>query len=237
MEKSRYQSDLSDSMHRLNTLEGILKVRDELDKDERTAKELWLASQSLMDALKHKNNDVKGDVVPKQLDKEISVVKQTLQEYSKKNMLAELALESISKDNLGSVYSEDDLIHRFDKIERLCKRVALIGDESASLFKYLLSYVQSMLVFNNYKISHQELSDEQVIDTSKWDTFDILARVRHSLNCHNLEMALRYANQLKGEPRRVAKDWINDARIHLEIRQAANVISSQAASISAQVLK
>ena len=66
------------------------------------------------------------------------------------------------------------------------------------------------------------------------DTFSILARVRHHLNNRNwnLEMSLRYANQFKGEPRKVAIDWIRDVRNHLEMMQASTLIQAQASAVS-----
>lgn len=44
------------------------------------------------------------------------------------------------------VYTEDAMRERFFKVERLCKRVSMIGDEGGSLFKYALSYLQALLV-------------------------------------------------------------------------------------------
>lgn len=146
-----------------------------------------------------------------------------------------MALESIPCDALkGGIYSEDTLIERFSKVDKLCKRVALIGDEGGSLFRYFLSYLQSLLVIDRAKIPVEELDNSSTIDPNKWDTFDILMRVRYCLKYRDLEMALRYANQLKGEPRRVARDWIKDVRNHLETRQAADILLGQAASINIQ---
>lgn len=44
-----------------------------------------------------------------------------------------------------------------------------------------------------------------------------------------MEQALRYMNLLKGEPKKVAKDWLKDLRIHLESMQAAEAILTYAA--------
>lgn len=110
--------------------------------------------------------------------------------------------------------------------------MSLIGSQGGSLWQYILSYGRSLLILDSaIKISKEELADEPV-DTSKWDTHDILARVRYYLGHRNLEMSLRYANQLQGAPRKIAADWIKDVRTHLEIRQATSLIQAQASSVS-----
>ena len=44
------------------------------------------------------------------------------------------------------VFTEHALRDRFCKVERLCKRVSMIDERGGSLFKYALSYLQSLLV-------------------------------------------------------------------------------------------
>lgn len=149
--------------------------------------------------------------------------------------LLKLALESIPKEAKETgVYTEPDLIRRFNVVEKYCRRVALIGDEGGSLYMYLLSYLQSIFIWNS-KIPRVELEGGEV-DPSEWDTFDILTRVRHCLNTNNLEMALRYANQLKGEARNVAQDWIKDTRTHLEVRQAVDILETEADAANVQII-
>lgn len=51
----------------------------------------------------------------------------------------------------------------------------------------------------------------------------------------NLAAVLRYVNLLQGAPRAAAICWVEDARRHLEIRQAAETVMAHAslASINA----
>lgn len=44
----------------------------------------------------------------------------------------------------------------------------------------------------------------------------------------DLPSALRYINLLQGAPRAVAKVWLDSARRHLEIRQAAEAVMAHA---------
>lgn len=47
-------------------------------------------------------------------------------------------------------------------------------------------------------------------------------------------MALRYMNLLKGAPRQVACEWMNETRIFLETQQAADTLMAYAAATGQQ---
>lgn len=203
-------------------------VREKLDREEESSRVLWLLCQRLNSALK---SDPKEGVSsePQQILKNL---KETIDKLTAESdepridSLSKLALKSIPKRVIDNgVYSEDALIRRFDKVDNLCKRVSLVDEENSSLMRYALSYLQSMLIFDRSSISDQELKNEEV-DVNKLGTYDILARINHHLRERNLEMSLRYANQLRGEPRKVASDWIRDVRHHLEVRQVSSICSS-----------
>lgn len=88
---------------------------------------------------------------------------------------------------------------------------------------------------------------DEEIDLTELNTFDILARTRYIIHKYkwwemltknigryhlekdDLEQALRYMNLLKGEPQNVASDWLQELRIHLETVQAVNAIMTYAA--------
>jgi len=215
----------------------ISAVREQLDADEHKSRELWLVCQVLNDALKSNPADA-IEAVPRNVLKEIKSIVQKVNE-SEPNSLSQLALKSVPKQALESgVYTEDALISRFEKVNTVARRVSLIGDEGGSLWRYLLSYLQAALVIerSDRKPTSNELEDK-TFDATTLDTFDILSRMRYHLKQRNLEMSLRYANQLRGEPRKVANDWIKDVRTHLETRQATNILLAQAASVSVRTLK
>ena len=215
---------------------ALSSVRQKLDKEEASLKQLWFLCQELNDALKS-NPSVGISGGPKKVITEnvIPVLEDIISDRNT-NTLVKLAVESIAakKDDLinNGLYSEDALIERFKQVDSTARRLSLIGSEGGSLWQYILSYTRSLLIVDSaISISKEELADEPV-DTSKWDTHEILARVRYYLNHRNLEMSLRYANQLQGAPRKIAADWIKDVRTHLEIRQAASLIQAQAAAVS-----
>ena len=207
-----------------------------MDKNQYSYRKLWVLCQTLREALNH-SPSISDECLPTSLSEEMTAIQRILGKDSlSERPVIRLALETIPKDvRENGVFTEKDLIKRFKKVNKYCKRVALIGDDGGSLYLYLLSYLQSILVFRDSQIPTEELEDKEV-DPSKWDTFDLLTRIEYHLNNHNLEMALKYANQLKGEPRNVAKDWIKDTRMHLELKQAVDLLQIEADAINVQII-
>lgn len=231
--KDRFYSELSGALNKLNEIENVLAVRKKLEEEEIGARKLWLLCQSLKDSLK-----CNGLKEPTPVKEEINSMKQTVEALSIKSPMSTSILNSIPNNVIEEgVHNEDSLIERFHKVDKLCKRVALIGDDGGSLYHYFLSYLQSLLLIDSVKIPEQELTGTVQIDPTQWDTFEILARVKYCLGQRNIEQALRYANQLKGAPRKVAKDWIIDTRTHLEVRQATELLQALAATITIRAVK
>lgn len=78
------------------------------------------------------------------------------------------------------VYPEDALRERFIKVEKLARRLAIVPASDARLPIYLLSYIQSMFILTpDNPISKEELNNEPV-DFSKFDTYDILNRAKYA---------------------------------------------------------
>lgn len=231
-ERTRQLSEMAESMRKLKGIEDTLKAREELDEAAKKAQKLWLACQALKQSVKCSRPDEEGFGQPKPLDNEITAIEEAAE---KDKPFVAAVLASIPEDAIRrGVYTEESLKERFHKVNKVCRRVALIDENGGSLYKHLVSYLQSLLVIESAKLPAGEMNKENEVDPSKWDTFDILTRIRHSLDHEDLEQALRYANQLKGEPRNVARDWINELRLLLETRQAAEALIAHAAAVSVQ---
>ena len=134
---------------------------------------------------------------------------------------------------LRGVWTEDILKQRFRKVHNVCKKVALIEDDKPSMTKYLWSYLVSFVIYP--KVSAKKENEE--VDVASMDNYDILANARYWLEEGRFELAVRYMNQLTGESRSVASDWLKEAKLLLETRQAANalVAFSAAGGISTAV--
>ena len=155
------------------------------------------------------------------------------------------------------VYPENAIRERFLKVERLARQLALVPAENATIVKYILSYLQSVLIIQPKELISQAELNNEPIDYAKLNTFEILDRTRFVLcillpqmcftlysnhvcvfvlHCRycvdrgNFTQALRYANLLQGASRKIAADWINETRLLLETQQAINVLLAHAAT-------
>ena len=207
---------------------------------------MWLLSQTLTSLLEHNRSSLDKESNPIQIGQQIECIRKVIKDTFPDESLIQIALENLPENAVkNGVYSEEDIIRRYNKVEKVCNQVTLVGNEYTPLFGYLKSFAYSYirpfyeLDFNLSinpiqvkQISQKELDGTSKVNPSEWDTYDILNRVKLSIENRNLEMALRYANQLSGEPRKVAKDWIRDTREHLEVKQAVSLIQSKIASIN-----
>lgn len=101
----------------------------------------------------------------------------------------------------------------------------MIGENGASPWTHVLSYIQSFLIFDSF----DPVKQGELVDLDNLDTFDLLARAEFYLRRGDLELATRLVNQLRGEPKNVARDWLLEARLLLETRQAVNLLTAYAA--------
>lgn len=53
---------------------------------------------------------------------------------------------------------------------------------------------------------------------------------RYYVDRGDLMMAMKYMNLLQGAPRKIASDWLKEARLLLETQQAANTLMAHAAA-------
>lgn len=244
-ERAAITDEYEKSFIKLKQMEKLLQIREQLDKQEKASKKLWLLSQTLSKILEH-NRNLSKEIQPININDKIECIKQVVKEHFANEALIHVALNSLSEDAIkNGVYSEEDLVRRFEKVHKIGNEVALVPDEYTNIFGYIKSYAYSCirplmdidfeLSVNPIKvreIPQEELEGKIEVDPKEWDAYDILQRVKICMEHRNLEMALRYANLLSGEPRRVARDWIKDTREHLEVKQALELVQSKIASMN-----
>jgi len=118
-------------------------------------------------------------------------------------------------------------------VRSVARRVALVDEFGGSLFRYFVSYVMSMFMFRQPLLAEAPAaSDDVELDADQLTPFVLLDRAAAALDRGSLDQAVRYVNQLRGESRRVAADWLTEARLLLETRQAADVLVSFAVANS-----
>lgn len=227
--KDTYLTSLSKMQGQLGGLKNAMTARADVDKAAYAARELWLACESLRSALRLGADQAKSwEEQLKPLQDHVTAIKKA---GGESNPFIHAVLEAIPEEAVNrGVYTEEAVRERFLKVERICKRVSMIGDNGGSLIRYFLSYIQSFLILNAFEyLPGTEIRDEEIpVDTLS--TYEILARARYCLDKDDLPMSIRYMNLLRGEPRNVAASWLKEARLTLEARQAADALLAHAAA-------
>ncbi|XP_046741698.1 MICOS complex subunit Mic60 isoform X3 [Diprion similis] len=225
-EASKYKIQLAAVVGRLQGLDAALKARIEEEKSASNAQMLWGACQALARAVKVAPPGVKAEDAVRPLEAEIKAVSKAA---TGSDPLVKAVINGIPEiASKRGVFPEDALRERFLKVENMARRLALVPENGASLPIYLLSYLQSFLLVKAASPIPKSELDDQPIDPSELSTYDVLQRARYWLDRGDFKMTLRYMNLLKGAPRSVANDWINEATILLETQQAVDTLIAHA---------
>ncbi|XP_041476698.1 MICOS complex subunit MIC60-like [Lytechinus variegatus] len=223
-ERDNYYQQLTGAMAKLKGVEAAVEGRAGLELQNQKAQELWLACETLKRTIS--TGMLEGTSWQEKL-KPLANEVQAIREASPSNEFVDTVVKTIPEEALTrGVYTEDSLRQRWDQTQRVCKRVAMIDEAGSSMFTYFLSYFQSLLLLND----PLPPNSDDAVDPSSLDTFKLVSYASYHMENGNLEQALRYANQLTGMPRRVAADWLREARLLLETSQAASVLSSHASA-------
>lgn len=136
---------------------------------------------------------------------------QALSFNTKQDKVIQAVLSVIPKEIAQEgVNSISELSVRFEQVADEVRQVALVP-EDGGFGSHIISIVMSYLMFKKAGLVQGD------------DVESILSRTGYYLKRDNLEFAARELNQLNGWPKRLAQDWIESARRHLEVKQALEV--------------
>ncbi|KAI8339757.1 mitochondrial inner membrane protein-domain-containing protein [Chlamydoabsidia padenii] len=132
--------------------------------------------------------------------------------------LVQVVVASISETVAHhGISSLSQLVDRYKHVAAQVREASLIPEQGSSMISHVISIVLSKLLFTK-----QGLVPGDDIEAR-------LARAEYYLaRQDDLESAAREINQLKGWPKHLANDWLEAARRHLEIKQALDIMRSQA---------
>ncbi|GFO50285.1 micos complex subunit mic60 [Plakobranchus ocellatus] len=222
-EREKFQTEVAGWISRLKGIEAAVDARADSEKLARSAQDLWLACIAL-NAILHFGNESEEDAKkPVPLRNKVEAILNS----SLKHPFVETVANAIPTAALDEgVCTEEDLRSRFVRVSRICRRLGLVQDPNTSLYKYIVSYFHSFLVFDH--ILAEGPTDE--VDLAKLDNFDLIAYAQYWMDKGNLELALKFMSQLSGESRRAANGWIQDARLLLETKQCAYTLTAFASA-------
>jgi len=226
-EQAAYKEHLAAMLGKLKGIDAALKARADADRMVHQAQSLWSACQALWASVKSGEPGTSWQLKLRPLASEVS----SISAAAEGDELVTVVLKGVpSEARTRGVYPEDALRERFVKVEKLARQLALVPAEGARLPIYLLSFLQAVFIIRpSNPITEEELNNEP-IDFSQFDTYDILNRAKYWIEHGDLTQALKYMNLLKGASRNIAEDWLKETRLLLETQQAANTLMAHAAT-------
>lgn len=231
-EKSGHKRELAAIKGTLDGLEKALEEQNYMSIASVESQELWVACVSLRDALKSSESRVEVNTRVKAIE---AATKNSA--AFKNDEFIHSVLEAIPQAAIDKgVPPSREIKSRFNRVEEMAKRTALVGEEGGSLLLYALSYLQSLLVMSPARTCSVPNKSSEAIDIEALNTFDIVWLARQALEADDIEQAVRYMNLLRGEPRRQASDWLSSARVHLEIHQISEALAAYATAIGAEAI-
>lgn len=210
---------LRGALARLNGIISAIREQADIEKHYKEIQKLWLASQSLYTVITSQ-----GDVTdrPYPIHHEVEY----LRHVTNNDKVVCGVFDSLSHDVIHrGIYLEESLRQRFPKVKKACREVAMVGEDGGGVWSYFISYLQSLFLFEK-----DVFSLPSAVHHEELDTFKILSFASYALKNGDTEQAVKFMNQLRGEPRRAARDWIREARLYLEAKQAVSFLTTFALS-------
>ncbi|XP_037662908.1 MICOS complex subunit MIC60 isoform X5 [Choloepus didactylus] len=211
--------DINTAYARLRGIEQAVQSHAVAEEEARKAHQLWLS----IEALKYSMKTASADLPTVPLGSAVEAIKVSC---SDNEFTQTLTAAIPSKSLTRGVYSEETLRARFYTVQKLARRVAMIDETRNSLYQYFLSYLQSLLLF-----PPQQLKPPVELSPGDVNTFKLLSYASYCIEHGDLELAAKFVNQLKGESRRVAQDWLNEARMTLETKQIVEILTAYASAV------
>ncbi|XP_005364810.1 MICOS complex subunit MIC60 isoform X5 [Microtus ochrogaster] len=211
--------DINTAYARLRGIEQAVQSHAVAEEEARKAHQLWLSVEALKYSMK--TSSAETPTVPLGSAVEAIRVSCSDNEFTQA-LTAAIPPESLTR----GVYSEETLRARFYAVQTQARRVAMIDETRNSLYQYFLSYLQSLLLLPPRQLKPPaELYPEDI------NTFKLLSYASYCIEHGDLELAAKFVNQLKGESRRVAQDWLKEARMTLETKQIVEILTAYASAV------
>uniref|UniRef100_A0A8C5Z6B8 MICOS complex subunit MIC60 n=2 Tax=Marmota marmota marmota TaxID=9994 RepID=A0A8C5Z6B8_MARMA len=211
--------DINTAYARLRGIEQAVQSHAVAEEEARKAHQLWLSVEALKYSMKTSSADT--PTVP------LGAAVEAIRANCSDSEFAQALTAAIPPESLTrGVYSEETLRARFYAVQKQARRVAMIDETRNSLYQYFLSYLQSLLLF-----PPQQLKPPAELYPEDMSTFKLLSYASYCIEHGDLELAAKFVNQLKGESRRVAQDWLKEARMTLETKQIVEILTAYASAV------
>jgi len=213
-ERVRLEGIVREAFSQLMGIESAIESRGEAEKFAKVKQDLWVAVTALKQAVGLEHRIPLGE-------RSIAV----LTAAGADSLISTLVDSIPAEAKEMGIFSNAELKSRFEHVREICKKVSLVTDEGG-LFQTILSFL-------NYKITNESVLIKPAEElTAETAMLDLVCHAQWYVEHGDLESALRCMNQLRGEPRRTAFDWITETRVALETRQAVNALHSWVSALN-----
>ncbi|EAW10270.1 MICOS complex subunit MIC60 [Aspergillus clavatus NRRL 1] len=199
-------------LSKLNELTTNVTELEKLTTDWKEVIDTNLKTQQLQVAVDAVRSVLERSTVPRPFVRELVAVK----ELAAEDPVVEAAIASINPTAYQrGIPSTAQIIERFRRVADEVRKASLLP-EDAGIASHAASLVLSKVMFKKDAVAGSD------------DVESILIRTESLLEEGNIDAAAREMNTLKGWAKILSKDWLGDVRRVLEVKQALEVIETEA---------
>ncbi|CAZ80623.1 unnamed protein product [Tuber melanosporum] len=219
--EGRVESERNGRLGKLKELSGFIEELTKLSTAWTDILDANLKAQQMHVALEAVRAAYESPEQPKPFLRELAALK----EVADDDEVVRAAIASINPlAYQKGVSTPTQLIDRFRRVSDEVRKASLLP-EDAGVAGHAASWVLSKVLFRKKGLAQGD------------DVESILTRTETYLEEGDIDNAAREMNQLSGWARVLAKDWLKEARLLLEVQQAVGVIAAEARLQSLRVHK
>lgn len=206
--KSRVEEERDGRLGKLNELADTVKELEAVTSTWAGVVESSFKTQQLHAAVEAIRDVINDPSQPRPFIRELAALKEVADE----DEVVRATIASINpRAYQRGVSSHAQLTDRFRRLREEVRKAALLP-EDAGVAGHASSWLLSKLLFRKSGLAIGE------------DVESILTRTETFLEEGDLDSAAREVNQLQGWSKALARDWLREARLLLEVKQAIDVI-------------
>ncbi|KAL1886475.1 MICOS complex subunit mic60 [Paecilomyces lecythidis] len=199
-------------LSKLSELTASVNQLEKLTTDWSDVIDINLKTQQLQVAVDAVRSALERPDMPRPFVRELVAVK----ELAADDPVVSAAIASINPAAYQrGIPSSAQIVDRFRRVANEVRKASLLP-ENAGIASHAASLVLSKVMFKKEGVATGD------------DVESVLTRTEHLLEEGNLDAAAREMNSLQGWAKILSKDWLADVRRVLEVRQALEVIETEA---------
>ncbi|KAF2110471.1 mitochondrial inner membrane protein Mitofilin [Lophiotrema nucula] len=210
--RDRVEAERDGRLGKLNELSSSVQELEKLTAEWNSVIDSNLKTQHLVVAVEAVKSALENQVTPKPFVSELAALK----EIAADDPVVSAAISSINPTAYQrGIPNAAQLIDRFRRVAQEVRKAALLP-EDAGFSSHIASLAMSKVLFKKSGLAVGQ------------DVEAVLARTEVLLEEGDLDAAAREMNGLQGWAKVLSKDWLSEARRVLEVKQALDVIATEA---------